>query len=317
VNTAGAQPVIDYLTKDYAGFRQGMLNQIPLLLPQWTDRSEADFGVVLIELMAYVADILSYYQDRVANEAFLASATQRRSVADLLRLIDYQIDPAWQRRRSSISTSRLTSVVTGAAAVSVEDGRRSRPARRHVRSHRSVRAAALNNAIDLAGACLTPAGSTRLVVPRASHALAEGHVVYFEQRHGHRRHDPIRRSPPLDTDRRSRCRSRQATKSDGCRRFRNRSPSSDKLEGNNVVRPTAPRSATSRSSSAMARPGSHSRCRAFRSRIFCVRSHRRAGARSRRSSSSGRRALGARGQLDREPACRHALHDGRSTRTIT
>src|SRR4026207_1902642 len=93
VNTAGAQPVIDYLTKDYAGFRQGMLNQIPLLLPRWTDRSEADFGVVLIELMAYVADILSYYQDRVANEAFLASATQRRSVADLLRLIDYQIDP--------------------------------------------------------------------------------------------------------------------------------------------------------------------------------------------------------------------------------
>ena len=70
VNTAGAQPVIDYLTKDYAGFRQGMLNQIPLLMPQWTDRSEADFGVVLIELMAYVADILSYYQDRVANEAF-------------------------------------------------------------------------------------------------------------------------------------------------------------------------------------------------------------------------------------------------------
>ena len=82
VSTAGAQPVIDYLTKDYAGFRQGMLNQIPLLLPQWTDRSEADFGVVLIELMAYVADILSYYQDRVANEAFLATATQRRSVAD-------------------------------------------------------------------------------------------------------------------------------------------------------------------------------------------------------------------------------------------
>src|SRR5687767_9363902 len=83
----GRQPVIDYLTKDYAGFRQGMLDQIPLRLPQWTDRSEADFGVVLIELVAYVADILSYYQDRVANESFLSTATQRRSVTELLRLI--------------------------------------------------------------------------------------------------------------------------------------------------------------------------------------------------------------------------------------
>ena len=71
--TVGRQPVIDYLTKDYAGFRQAMLDQIPLRLPAWKDRSESDFGVVLIELFAYVADILSYYQDRVANEAYLAT----------------------------------------------------------------------------------------------------------------------------------------------------------------------------------------------------------------------------------------------------
>ena len=73
VDTSGPRPVIDYLTKDYEGFRQAMLDQIPLRLPQWTDRSESDFGVVLIELFAYVADILSYYQDRVANEAYLAT----------------------------------------------------------------------------------------------------------------------------------------------------------------------------------------------------------------------------------------------------
>src|SRR5512132_2898483 len=91
--TVGRQPVIDYVTKDYAGFRQAMLNQIPLRLPAWKDRSESDFGVVLIELFAYVADILSYYQDRVANEAYLATARQRRSVGELLRLIGYQMDP--------------------------------------------------------------------------------------------------------------------------------------------------------------------------------------------------------------------------------
>ena len=91
--STGRRPIIDYVTKDYDGFRQAMLNHIPLLLPNWTDRSETDFGIVLIELFAYVADILSYYQDRVANEAYLDTATQRRSVTELLRLIDYQIGP--------------------------------------------------------------------------------------------------------------------------------------------------------------------------------------------------------------------------------
>src|SRR5262249_30767350 len=45
-----------------------------------------------LELFAYTADNLSYMQDRVASEAFLSTATQRRSVAGHLRLIGYQMD---------------------------------------------------------------------------------------------------------------------------------------------------------------------------------------------------------------------------------
>ena len=182
VNTAGAQPVVDYLTKDYAGFRQGMLNQIPLLLPQWTDRSEADFGVVLIELMAYVADILSYYQDRVANEAFLATATQRRSVADLLRLIDYQIDPG-------LAASALVHVDVSADVVVAGTALPYRLKTAGVAGEPDVTfevteefaLQALNNAIDLSAAAAIPAGSTALVLARPSHALAEGQAVYFEE----------------------------------------------------------------------------------------------------------------------------------------
>src|SRR5262249_60730480 len=64
----------------------------PPLLPAWTERSEADIGMMLLELFAATADTLSYMQDRVANEAFLSSATQRRSVAGHLALLGYQID---------------------------------------------------------------------------------------------------------------------------------------------------------------------------------------------------------------------------------
>jgi hypothetical protein len=91
INTQNTRQVIDYQARDYDSFRQALVDLIPAKLPEWTDRSEADFGIVLIELTAYVADILSYYQDRIANEAFLATAQERRSVIQHLRLIGYEL----------------------------------------------------------------------------------------------------------------------------------------------------------------------------------------------------------------------------------
>jgi baseplate J-like protein len=83
---------IDYLAKDYSSFRQALLDFIPTRLPAWTERSEADLGMMVLELLTATGDTLSYFQDRVANEAFLGSATQRRSVAGHLALLGYEMD---------------------------------------------------------------------------------------------------------------------------------------------------------------------------------------------------------------------------------
>jgi hypothetical protein len=80
---------IDYLARDYASFRQALLDLIPAIHPDWIERSPADIGTALIELMAYGADHLSYYQDAVANEAWLETARQRISVRRHTRLINY------------------------------------------------------------------------------------------------------------------------------------------------------------------------------------------------------------------------------------
>ncbi len=180
---AAPRPVVDYLTKDYEGFRQAMLDQIPLRLPQWTDRGESDFGVVLIELFAYAADLLSYYQDRVANEAYLPTATQRRSVADLLRLIDYQIDPGLAATVHLHLDASADAVVTG-DRLPYQFKTAGRPGEADVTfeitSEFTLRAA--NNAIDLATLPSLPAGSTAIRLPAAAHALAERDPVYFEQR---------------------------------------------------------------------------------------------------------------------------------------
>lgn len=82
-------PQVDYTSKDYVAIRDDMLNQIPDIFPEWTNRDSADFGIVLIELFAYMGDILNYYIDRSANEAFMTTASQRDSVLYLSRLLGY------------------------------------------------------------------------------------------------------------------------------------------------------------------------------------------------------------------------------------
>lgn len=87
----GSAPLIDYMAKDYASFRQALLDLIPTLAPDWLERNPADLGIALVELLAYAGDQLSYYQDATANETYLDTARQRISVRRHARLIDYQI----------------------------------------------------------------------------------------------------------------------------------------------------------------------------------------------------------------------------------
>jgi len=84
-----AEPEINYLAKDYASFRQLILDRLALIMPDWQERHVPDLGIALVELLAYVGDYLSYYQDAVATEAYLNTARQRISVRRHVRLVDY------------------------------------------------------------------------------------------------------------------------------------------------------------------------------------------------------------------------------------
>lgn len=89
--TIPTTPPIDYTDKDYSSLRQSLLDLAAYRLPEWTDRSPADLGVLLVDLFAYVGDVVSYYQDRIASEAFPDTAVERRSIIHLLRLIGYEL----------------------------------------------------------------------------------------------------------------------------------------------------------------------------------------------------------------------------------
>ncbi len=82
---------VDYQARDFWSFRRALLDFAALRYPDWPDRLEADAGVMMAELMSALGDEMSYYQDRVSREAYLETATQRRSIRRHARLIDYQL----------------------------------------------------------------------------------------------------------------------------------------------------------------------------------------------------------------------------------
>jgi hypothetical protein len=82
-------PQIDYTSRDYDSIREDMVNLIPLYAPQWTSRDQADFGIILLEMFSYMGDLLNYYIDRAANEAFLTTASQKNSILRIADLIGY------------------------------------------------------------------------------------------------------------------------------------------------------------------------------------------------------------------------------------
>ncbi len=83
------EPEINYLAKDYQSFRQLIFDRLSILMPDWTERHVPDIGVMLVEILAYTGDYLSYYQDAVATEAYIDTARQRISVRRHARLVDY------------------------------------------------------------------------------------------------------------------------------------------------------------------------------------------------------------------------------------
>ena len=84
-----ATPELSYLAKDYATLRQLIFDRLALTMPEWRERHVPDIGVTLVELMAYVGDHLSYYQDAVGTEQYLSTARRRISVRRHARLVDY------------------------------------------------------------------------------------------------------------------------------------------------------------------------------------------------------------------------------------
>lgn len=85
---------LDYGTRDYAGFKELMIEAVKKLMPEYTDFSDADMGMVFIEAVAYGLDIISLYAERSANESMFATARELANIVRFCKQYDYRIPSA-------------------------------------------------------------------------------------------------------------------------------------------------------------------------------------------------------------------------------
>jgi len=81
--------IFDYTSRDFDSIRNDLFTRASTQIPEWTSRETSDFGVLMVDLWAYMGDILHFYVDRAAAESFLGTATQRESVLAIANLLDY------------------------------------------------------------------------------------------------------------------------------------------------------------------------------------------------------------------------------------
>jgi LysM repeat protein len=62
-------------------------------LARLTTREASDPAIALLDAWATVGDVLTFYQERIANEGYLGTATERRSILELARLVGYKLRP--------------------------------------------------------------------------------------------------------------------------------------------------------------------------------------------------------------------------------
>lgn len=110
---------VDYTSRDYYALRDELIARVKARVNvvdanrQWTGEDPADFGVAIIESFAYMGDIINYYIDRIANETYLPTATQRKNIINIASIYGYT--PAGYR--SAITTVQFTNTSLSAVVL--------------------------------------------------------------------------------------------------------------------------------------------------------------------------------------------------------
>ena len=83
-----------YTARDFDAIRARLISLLKSSFPDWTDFDVGGFGNVLLEMFCFIGDVTGFYVDAQARESRLATATQRKNVIALARMLGYTLPGA-------------------------------------------------------------------------------------------------------------------------------------------------------------------------------------------------------------------------------
>ena len=85
---------VNYLNKDFTALKTSLMNYAKSYFPNtYRDFNETSPGMMLLEMNAYVGDVLSFYIDQQYKEMLLPLATERRNVINMAKMFGYKVKP--------------------------------------------------------------------------------------------------------------------------------------------------------------------------------------------------------------------------------
>ena len=85
---------VNYLNKDFFSLRDSLINYAKEYFPNsYKDFNETSPGMMLIEMSAYVGDVLSFYIDQQYKEMMLPLAQERRNITNIAKMLGYKVKP--------------------------------------------------------------------------------------------------------------------------------------------------------------------------------------------------------------------------------
>ena len=118
---------IAYRPGEYVGFRHALLRALPgeteltqivngQLAQLWRPGAEGDLAVQMVEWWAYLCDVLTFYNERIANQAYLGTADLPESINRLIQILGYRPRPALGARGT------LAALLTGTKPLTLAKG---------------------------------------------------------------------------------------------------------------------------------------------------------------------------------------------------
>ena len=109
---------VNYLNKDFSSLKQSLVNYAEAYFPNtYKDFNETSPGMMLIEMSAYVGDVMSFYIDQQYKEMLLPLAEERRNIINMAKMLGYKVKPIIPSFVNLSFTSEVNALSTNRAEV--------------------------------------------------------------------------------------------------------------------------------------------------------------------------------------------------------